>query len=65
MELLKGQDKIKLINQFMLELEDTFHELSKTEIYRKYESTLKDVKPFDIFDLNMYQDDTSFSIEEI
>jgi DUF438 domain-containing protein len=65
MELLKNQDKITAIHNFMTELEDRKQLLSKPEIYRKYESILSEISPIDIFNLPMYQNDTSYSIKEI
>ncbi|QMS84385.1 PAS domain-containing protein [Candidatus Xianfuyuplasma coldseepsis] len=65
MELLKNQEKIIAIHNFMMELEDRNHSLTKPEIYRKYESVLSEITPIDIFFLPMYQNNTSFSIDDI
>jgi DUF438 domain-containing protein len=65
MEILKDQNKIKMIHEFMMKLEDKNQSLSKTEIYRKYESVISEVEPIDIFYLPMYQNNTGFTIEKI
>lgn len=62
--LHNNQDKIKQISSFMEELLNNKNE-TKVEIYRKYESILSKIEPMDIFYLNMYKQNTSFSIEEI
>jgi DUF438 domain-containing protein len=65
MEVLVNQERIQAINKFMNELEDKNSELSKPEIYRKYESAIKDITATDIFLLDWYQNDTSLDIEEL
>lgn len=65
MELIKNELKIKTVHEFMLALEAKDHKLSKAEIYKLYESTLKSIEPIDIFYLPKYQEDTTQSIEEI
>lgn len=63
MEVLVNQERINAINNFMNELEDKRSDLTKPEIYRKYEFYLNQVSATDIFYLNWYQDNTSHDIE--
>lgn len=63
MEVLVNQERINAINHFMNELEDKRSDLTKPEIYRKYEFYLNQVSATDIFYLSWYQDNTSHSIE--
>jgi DUF438 domain-containing protein len=65
MEPLKNQETLNAIHKFMSELEDKNAKLSKPQIYRKYEDVLSQISPLDLFYLPMYQNNTSFSIDEI
>ena len=65
MELIRNQERIDAINDFMNELEDKNSDLSKPEIYRKYESYIRDVTAIDIFFLPWYQNDTELTVDEI
>ena len=62
--LHNNQEKIKQISEFMNELLNNKSN-TKVEIYEKYESILAEVTPMDIFYLNMYKQNSEFSIEEI
>jgi len=65
MEHLRRTSKIEAIHAFMNELKEEKQSLSKVDIYRKYESVLKCIRPLDIFYLPMHQNDTALSIETI
>ncbi len=66
MELLhKDIDKIKRLDQFMKELIIGSDKYSKKEIYDKYADTIKDIRPIDLFYLDMYKQNTTYSIEDI
>lgn len=66
MELLhKDEDKIRRLNKFMSELIEGSNKYSKKEIYDKYADIIKEIKPLDLFYLDMYKQDSSYSIEEI
>ena len=66
MELLHyDENKIKKLNKFMKELIVGSDKYTKKEIYDKYADTINDVTPLDIFYLDMYKQNTSYSIDEI
>lgn len=66
MELLhKDEEKIKKLNKFMSELIEGNDKYSKKEIYDRYADTIKEILPIDLFYLDMYKQDSDFSIEEI
>jgi hypothetical protein len=63
MEVLINQNRIDKINKFMNELEDRSSDLSKPEIYHKYETFINQVTATDIFLLDWYQNDTPHEID--
>lgn len=63
--LHKDEDRIKLISEFMKELLNKRSMLSKRDIYDKYKSIINQVKPMDLFYLNMYKEESEYSIDEI
>jgi len=66
MEVLnKDIEKISIINQFMKELLSDESLISKREIYDKYKEIVNQVQPIDFFYLDMYKEDSEFTIEEI
>ena len=66
MEFLhKNSEKISKISEFMKELLDDKSLLSKREIYDKYEEIINQVQPIDFFFLDMYKEESDFTIEEI
>lgn len=66
MELLHiDEEKIKRLNQFMKELIDGSDKYTKKQIYDKYADTIDDIRPLDLFYLDMYKQDSDFSIEKI
>ena len=66
MELLhKDIEKIKKLNQFMSELIEGSDKYTKKEIYDRYADTIKEILPLDLFYLDMYKQDSNYSIEEI
>ena len=66
MEILyKDEERVKQISSFMAELLDNNSSLSKRAIYDKYESIINQVEPIDLFYLDMYKENSSFSIDEI
>lgn len=54
--------RYKQIAEFMQKYLDS---KDKVALYREYESLLKSVRPIDLFHAPMFQDNTSFSIDEI
>jgi hypothetical protein len=62
--LHNNQERINEISQFMDELLNNNID-TKVEIYKKYETVIKSVTPMDIFYLNMYKQNSNFSIAEI
>lgn len=59
------ENKIKILDQFMKELIQGSDKYSKKEIYEKYADTINDIRPIDLFYLDMYKQDSTYSIEDI
>ena len=64
METIHNNDRTIMISQFMDELLNNRQD-SKIQIYQKYESIITSVTPMDIFYLDMYKQNTMFTIKEI
>ncbi len=66
MEMLKiNNEKIQQLDLFMKELITETDKFKKRDIYNKYETYIQDIKPLDLFYLDMYKYETVYSIEEI
>lgn len=66
MEFLnKDEERVEKVSSFMKELLNKNSMLSKRDIYDKYESIINQVRPIDLFYLDMYKDDSRYSIDEI
>lgn len=66
MEVLhKNEERIRLISEFMKELLNKNSMLSKRAIYDKYQEVIDEVRPIDMFYLDMYKEKSNFSIDEI
>ena len=61
----QNEERVKLLSSFMQELLDNNSPLSKRDIYNKYENIISEIKPIDLFYLEMYKEDTELSIDEI
>ncbi len=66
MELLnKDETKIKKINAFMQEISQDLPKGKKREVYEMYESSIKAIRPIDLFYVEQYRHDSSLSVEAI
>ncbi len=66
METLKVNiTKIQQLDLFMKELIKETDKFKKRDIYNKYETYIQDIKPLDLFYLDMYKQETVYSVEEI
>jgi len=63
--LNKDEAKIKKIDQFMDEILKDHPSLTKKQIYLEYEDAIDEIKPLDLFYLEMYRQETKYSVEEI
>ncbi len=63
--LNKDEAKIKKIDQFMDEILKDHPSLTKKQIYLEYEDAIDEIKPLDLFYLEMYKQNTKYSVEEI
>jgi len=66
MEFLhKDENHIRRISSFMTELLSENSTLSKREIYDKYHTDIDEIRPIDLFYLDMYKEKSEYSIEDI
>lgn len=66
MELFEyNETRVKNINQFMKELSASENSQAKVSVFRRYEDTIRNISPIDIFYLQNYGRDSKLSIEEI
>lgn len=66
MEVLhKNEERITQIGLFMKELLDERSPYSKREIYDRYQTVIDQIKPIDLFYLDMYKEQSEYTIDEI
>ncbi len=59
------EEKIKRLSKFMKELTTGSDKYTKKQIYDNYSGTVNEILPLDLFYLDMYKQDTTYSIDEI
>ncbi len=62
--IYNNKEKLDNLNEYMKQLL-TSSSKEKVKLYEKYESYIKRIEPMDLFYLDMYKDDSNYSIEEI
>ena len=62
--IYNNKEKLDSLNAYMKQLLSSSSK-EKVKLYEKYEKYIKRIEPMDLFYLDMYKDDSNYSIEEI